>query len=326
MKVLFLPEVENLHPWYDDVYRPCVGRHDIELFDATKPVDAQLRGVQVVIDQGGSVGTREQITLAMRCGVKLWQVLGNGTDHVDLKYLKECGLAVANTPGPFSAIALAEHCMFLMLYLTKQHSTSQRKLADCIRCAPLVSELHGQTLGLVGFGASGQELARRACAFGMRVIAIDTLAPSPDLLMELRTEYIGDASRLEPLLRQADVVSLHVPLTNKTRHLINRQTLRCMKRNAILINVARGDIVDEDALWVALSESWIQGAGLDVFSREPVNPNHRLLSLENVVATPHIAGVTDATSRRRGLAVVENLDRVAQGLAPLNQVEYFDRV
>jgi len=320
MKILYLPQAGMLQPWYNDVCRPCADRHEVHLFDAKKPIDDQFKGVEVVIDQGGSVGTRELMAAAKRNGVKLWQVLGTGIDHVDLKYLNECGLTVANTPGQFSAIALAEHCMFLMLYLLKQYPVAQRNISNEIPYAPLVEELHGQTLGLVGLGASGQELARRAAAFGMRVLAIDTSPPTRDLLAELRTDYVGDASQLESLLRESDIVSLHVPLSPSTKHLINQRTLRCMKQNAILINVARGGIVDEDALWVALSEGWIRGAGLDVFSHEPVNPHHRLLTLENVVATPHIAGMTDGTSRRRGLAVVENLDRIAQGLPPLYQI------
>jgi D-3-phosphoglycerate dehydrogenase len=322
MKVLYLAQEKNsLQPWYDDVWRPCRDRHEVKLFDSAIPLDEQFNGIEAVVDQGGSAGTREQMLAAKRNGIKLWQVLGTGLDHVDLPYLRECGLVVANTPGNFSAIALAEHCLFLMLYLLKQHPATQRNIAKGIRCAPVLNELHGQTLGLVGFGASGQALARRASACGMRVVAIDVAAPRRELLAELQTEYLGDSGQLESLLRRADIVSVHVPLLPSTKHLINEQALRSMKQTAILINVARGGIVDEDALWVALSEGWIRGAGIDVFSHEPVSPDHKLLSLENVVATPHIAGVTEGTSRRRGAAVVENLDRVAQGLQPLYQVD-----
>lgn len=320
MKVLYLAQAGTLQPWFDDVCQPCIGRHEILLFDPKLPVDLQFEGVGVVVDQGGSVGTRPLMLAAKQHGVKLWQVLGTGLDHVDVDYLRECGLAAANTPGPFSAIALAEHCMHLMLFLLKQHRETQRNIAQGIRYAPLVKELNSETLGLVGLGASGQELAKRAAAFGMRIVAVDVVPPNPEKMAELGVEYLGDGSRLEALLRQSDVVSLHVPLSSSTHHLLNPQTLRCMKRNAVLINVARGGIVDEDALWVALSEGWIAGAGLDVFAQEPVDVRHRLLALDNVVATPHVAGMTDGTSRRRGQAVVENLDRIAQGLPPLHQV------
>jgi phosphoglycerate dehydrogenase-like enzyme len=320
MKVLYLSQAGTLQPWFDDVWRPCEGRHEVKLYDAAAPIDVQMEGAIVVVDQGGSVGTRELMTAAKHSGVKLWQILGTGVDHVDLHYLKECGFNVSNTPGPFSAVALAEHSIFLMLYLLKQFPCTQRNIAAGVRCAPLVEELHGQTLGLIGLGASGQELARRARAFGMCVQAIDVAPPRPELLAELQTNFLGDASKLDELLQTSDVISLHVPLLPSTNHLINRDNLRRMKKNAILINVARGGIVDEDALFVALSEGWIRGAGLDVFAQEPISPNQRLFCMDNVVVTPHIAGMTDGTSRRRGLAVVENIDRVAQGLAPLHAV------
>lgn len=321
MKVLYLSQAGTLQPWYDDVWRPCSGRHEVKLFDPAAPIAVQMEGAGVVVDQGGSVGTREHMAAARDSGVKLWQVLGTGVDHVDLPYLRECGLTVANTPGPYSAIALAEHSLFLMLYLLKQFPCTQKNIAAGVRCAPLVEELHGQTLGLVGLGASGQELARRAKAFGMRVLAIDAAPPQPELLTELQVEFLGDPSKLNDLLKESDIVSLHVPLIPSTEHMINRDNLRSMKRNALLINIARGGIVDEDALFVALTEGWIRGAGLDVFAREPVSPNHRLLKMDNVVVTNHIAGMTSGTSRRRGQAVIENIDRVAQGLAPLHVVE-----
>lgn len=320
MKVLYLAQEGTLQPWFDDIRQPCQDRHDIQLYDAKAPLDPQFAGVGVVVDQGGSVGTRPLMLAAKRNGVKLWQVLGTGLDHVDVDYLREIDLAAANTPGPFSAIALAEHCMHLMLFLLKQHRETQRNIAQRIRYAPLVRELNGQTLGLVGIGASGQELAKRAAAFGMRIVAVDVVAPSAEKMSELGVEYLGNGSQLESLLRQSDVVSLHVPMTPDTFHLLNCQTLRLMKPNAVLINVARGGVVDEEALWVALNEGWIAGAGLDVFAKEPVDVHHRLLALDNVVATPHVAGMTDGTSRRRGQAVIENIDRIAQGLPPLHKV------
>ena len=267
MKALYLPQAGTLQPWYDDVCRPCDGRHEVKLFDSKRPINEQFKGVDAVIDQGGSVGTREHMTAAKRNGIKLWQVLGTGVDHVDIQYLKECGLVVANTPGTFSAVALAEHCMYLMLFLLKQHPVAQRNIANGIRYAPLLDELHGQTLGLVGFGASGQELARRASTFGMRVIADRHFSLQSRLLAESLAPSISAMRHSsQSLLRQSDVVSLHVPLLPSTSHLINQQTLRCMKRNAILINVARGEIVDEDGAVGSVVGGWIRGAGVDVFS------------------------------------------------------------
>jgi D-3-phosphoglycerate dehydrogenase len=320
MKVLYLAQPGTLQPWYDDVKNPCLGRHIVQLYDATLPLGPQLEGAQVVVDQGGSVGTPEIMKAAAEAGVQLWQILGTGLDHVDLTYLSECGLTVANTPGPFSAIALAEHSLFLMLYLLRHFPKVQQNIARGIRCDPMADELHGQTLGIVGLGASGRELARRAHAFGMQVVAIDSLPWDPETADGLMIDFIGDASRLDEILERSDIVSLHVPLLSSTEMMINRDKLRLMKPTALLINVARGGLVDEQALADALRDRWIRGAGVDVFAVEPVATNHPLLSMDNVVITNHVAGMTSGTSRRRGLAVADNIDRVSQGERPLHVV------
>ena len=320
MKVLYLAQPGTLQPWYDDVKNPCLGRHTVQLYDATLPLGPQLESAQVVVDQGGSVGTPEIMKAAARAGVQLWQILGTGLDHVDLTCLSECGLTVANTPGPSSAIALAEHSLFLMLYLLRHFPKVQRNIARGIRCDPMADELHGQTLGIVGLGASGRELAKRANAFGMEVVAIDSVQWDPKIADGLTIDFIGDSSRLDELLERADIVSLHVPLLPSTQMMINRDKLRIMKPTALLINVARGGLVDEQALAEALQNRWIRGAGIDVFAIEPVATNHPLLGLENVVVTNHVAGMTSGTSRRRGLAVAENIDRVSQGKSPLHVV------
>lgn len=317
MKVLYLSQPNALHPWYDDVVDLSQGRHDILLFNPTLPLEDQIRDAAVVVDQGGGMGTPELMSVAKRHGVQLWQVLGTGLDHFDMRTAKECGLLVANTPGIYSALALAEHCLFLMLCLLKRYSAAGENIASQIPYAPMVQELNGKTLGLVGFGASGQELARQTVPLGLRTMAVDVAVPHAKLLSDLHTVYLGDLSQLEVLLEKSDIVSLHVPLVPQTVRMINSRSLRSMKRDAILINVARGELIDEKALWVALSEGRIAGAGLDVFTKEPVDPNHQLLSLKNVVATPHIAGMTHGTSRRRATAIVENLDRVAKGCTPL---------
>ena len=155
---------------------------------------------------------------------------------------------------------------------------------------------------------------------GMTILAIDAAPPAPEVLTELDTQFLGGPEQLESLLGQSDVVSLHVPLLPTTRHMINRETLSWMRPGALLINVARGELVDSDALVEALQSGHVGGAGLDVFYPEPVDPAHPLLQLENVVATPHLAGCTEGTVRRRGQAAVENINRLAQGLPPLYQI------
>ncbi len=320
MKVLYLSVEDMLQPCYDDFRTAVDERHEVCLYDPAKPMAEQFEGAEVVVDQGGSVGTRALIDAALSARVKLWQVLGTGVDHVDVAYFLEKGLALANTPGPFSAVALAEHAMFLMLYFAKRFDEHVRNLRSEVFYLPLSEELAGKTLGLVGLGASGQALAARAKAMGMRIAAVDAVEIPPERLDELGVEVFVDPSELETVLAQADYVSLHVPLTSKTRHMIDKRALAAMKPTAVLINVARGEIADEAALVEALHSGRIKGAGLDVFAEEPLPADHPFLQMPNVVATPHTAGQTYGTSRRRGEACAENVERIAQGLDPLYQI------
>jgi phosphoglycerate dehydrogenase-like enzyme len=185
---------------------------------------------------------------------------------------------------------------------------------------PVNDELGGLLLGIVGLGASGRELAVRARALGMRIQAVDVAPVPEEVLAELGVERFTGLEGLDELLASSDYVSLHVPLTDDTRHLIDERRLRLLKPTAALVNVARGRIVDEDALADALRERRIRGAGIDVFGQEPLEPDNPLLQLDNVVATPHTAGVTRGTSRRRSAVCVENAQRVLRGEEPLYMI------
>ncbi len=316
MKVLFIGFRDVVHPWYDDFLEAIGGKHSVELYDPEAPMAQQFRDVQVVVDQGGW-GTHEMIDAAVASGVKLWQVIGTGLNHIDVRYLLEKGVPIANTPGIFSGIALAEHAIFLMLCLAKNLDKSRKNLQSGVFYQPMNEELQGKTLGLVGFGGSARELAKRAWGLGMRVLAVDAIEVPQAAREEYQLSFFGGPEDLDILLRQSDYLSIHTPLTTKTHHLINRESLGLMKPTAVLINVARGEIVDEAALLEALQAGRIRGAGLDVFTDEPPDPSHPFLHMENVVATPHIAGGTRGTSQRRGKAAAENVHRVAQGLPPL---------
>jgi phosphoglycerate dehydrogenase-like enzyme len=320
VKILFLGTSNLLHPWYDDVLEVAAARWPIPLFDHSQPVAPQFEGLDVVIDQGGNHGTHELIDAACAVGVKLWQVLGTGLDHTDVAYILKKGIPLANTPGQFSSIALAEHALFLMLLFSKKFFESQRSVRNQVLCEPMNEELHGKTLGLLGFGASGRELALRAKVFGMRIMAIDVTDIPPSVQEQHGLAFCGKSRELPHLLAESDYLSVHVPLLTTTRHMLGGAALSAMKPNAVIINVARGGIIDEAALVEALQSGRIRGAGLDVFPQEPVDPDHPLLRLPNVVATPHVAGVTFGTSYRRAQAVVANVERVAQGLPLLYQV------
>lgn len=323
LNVLFLPHPlgrSMFKPWGEDVVAAIGPRHNLRILDYSQPLAPQFEGVGVVIDQGGSAGTREMADIA-EGKVRLWQILGTGIDHFELDYWRAKKIPVANTPGPFSAVALGECAMMFILMLARQYPITQANLKAGQMYVPMGLELEGLKLGIVGFGASGKELARRALPFGMRILAIDIRDVGADEVSEFGVGFVGKPGDLDKVLAESDIVSLHLHLNDETRHTIDARRLRLMKPSAFLINVARGALVDEAALEAALVEGRIGGAGLDAFSQEPPDVDSPIFSLPNVIATPHISGTTDGTSRRRAQASAENVDRLAAGLEPLYRVD-----
>jgi len=317
VNVLYVPMPAIREPWYEDFLSAIDSKHDVALFDPKQPVCPQFEGVDVVVDLGGSGATHERIDGAVAAGVKLWQISGTGMDHVDLQYFFDKGLPVANTPGQFSGAAMAEHALFFMLFFAKMYRKSLDHLDRGIFFLPVTEELTYCTLGLIGFGNSGRELARRAAPFGMRLLAVDPVKPSQDVIEECGVEFCGGPDEIDHVLAEADYVSVHTPLNEDTHHLIGAREFKVMKSTAVLINVARGAIVDEAALVEALRSGEIGGAGIDVFSEEPLPPDYPLLHLDNAVVTPHVGGGSRGTSIRRGQACATNVDRIAAGKGPL---------
>lgn len=232
---------------------------------------------------------------------------GVGTDNIDLGVCAARGILVLNTPDA-NKIAVAEHAMAMMLALAKRlpRYDAALRVGDWrFRDQMLSEELAGRTLAVLGFGRSGQELARRARAFDMTVVAwgrtIDRAVADP-LGVRVVAE-LGEA------LSVADFISLHTPRVHASRPLIGREEIAGMRAGAILINCARGGLVDEAALADALRAGRLAGAGIDVFDEEPPPPGHPLLSatLGNVIVTPHSAGNTREASRRMGLEMAENI-------------------
>ncbi|RLI46760.1 hypothetical protein DRO64_00440 [Candidatus Bathyarchaeota archaeon] len=173
-------------------------------------------------------------------------------------------------------------------------------------------ELENKVLGIVGFGKVGREVAKRAKALQMRILAYDPYV-SPNLMKSLGVE----PTTLEKLLEESDVVTLHVRLTDETRHMIGERELKRMKPTAILVNTSRGEIVDEKALIKALNEGWIAGAALDVFEKEPLPPDHPFLKMDNVTITPHIAGASKEVVKRSVIMIAEDVKRLLKGEKPL---------
>lgn len=299
-------------------------RHHLSIYDPTHPAEPQFRQIDVVIDFGGSMGTRAMADVSAT--VRLWQILGNGIDHFDLEYWRARGIAVANCPGEMTGLPLSELVTMFMLQLSRGWHQSQHNLRTNHMYAPFGMELERRTLGLVGFGATARRVAQRARGFGMRMIAIDVREVSDAEKSDFGMTWVRGTEYLDQLLEESNFVSLHLHLTPTTRHIIDARRLALMKSDAFLINVSRGELVDEEALVRALREQHLAGAGLDVFSKEPPGPDHPLLQFPNVVATPHIAGQTYGTSRRRAAFAAENIDRLARGETPLALIEKRDDV
>jgi phosphoglycerate dehydrogenase-like enzyme len=216
--------------------------------------------------------------------------VGVGYDAVDVKAATDHGVVVTIAPGT-NQDAVSEHCFMLILALAKNLMRQHQPIRDGKWPRPASLPLRGKMLGLVGLGRIGRSMAIKALAFGMEVMAYE---PFPD--MAFVEKHGVTLSPLEDLLRQADYVSLHLPAMEGTRALINAERLKLMKPTAFLINTARGAVVDEVALYEALRDKRIAGAGLDVLEEEPPLPNNPLLQLDNVVLTAHTAGV-DLQSR-----------------------------
>lgn len=319
LNVLFLP-LPSVDPiWQEEVVRAVAPHHALTIFDPTQPVADQFAGIEAVLDVGGSVGTREMHDAAH--DARLWQILGTGLDHVDLAYMKTKGFMIANCPGQFSSVGLAECAMMFILMLARRYQEARANFEAGVMYHPLGHELEGRVLGIIGFGSSGQELARRARPFGMRIQAIDVRPIEPAILDELQPEFLGSPAEIDRVIQASDFLSLHLHLNAETHQILDKRRIALMKPSACLINVARGALVDEAALHEALVQHRIAGAGLDVFGQEPPDPTLPVYRLPNVVVTPHVSGGTDGTARRRAAVAAENLNRLAQDLEPRYRVD-----
>jgi len=246
----------------------------------------------VVVDPGGAAGTRPMADAAT--SVQLWQIVGTGFDHFDLDYWRSKHISVANCPGIYTAVPLAECAMMFMLMLARRYPVSHRALQEGTLYQTFGRELEGCRLGLIGFGASARQLARFSLAFGMRPSAIDIRDIGQDEARDFGLEVAGKPSDLDRLLTVSDFVSLHLHLNAETRHIIDARRLGLMKPTAFLINVARGALVDEDALREALVDGGIAGAGLDAGAAPSTSVQHRLAAPGSVRPTRRRA--TDAAS------------------------------
>jgi phosphoglycerate dehydrogenase-like enzyme len=257
-------------------------------------------------------------------GLRLIQQWGAGLEGVDIAAATERKIAVANvpTPGTGNAESVAEWCVMAAIAISRRLPLAQETICTGGTWGtPLGRALMGRTAGIVGLGGIGQALASRLRPFGMRLVGLQR-RPEPALAERLGMEWVGGPERLAELLRRSDYLFLCVPLSEQTRQIIDETALAMLPSQACIINAARGGLLSTEAMLRALAEGRLIGAGLDVFEQEPLDPASPLLGRADVIATSHIAGVTDVSYRGIARGVVANIVRILAGQAPLNCVNW----
>lgn len=241
--------------------------------------------------------------------LKIVQKLGVGTDNIDSLAAARRGIAVCNVPGG-NANGVAELTIGLILDLYRKISILDRDLKAGIWSMWTYRnssyEIKDKIHGIIGFGHTGQRVAQLSNAFGASVLYYSKTRRSPEIELEYKVSYV----ELDQLLKQADIVSIHLPLTPETRNLINEEKIALMKPSAILINVSRGNVVHEGALYTALAAGKLFGAGIDVWADEPLKMDNPLLTLANVIATPHVGGGTVDAAINNFRVAFQNVRRV----------------
>jgi phosphoglycerate dehydrogenase-like enzyme len=244
--------------------------------------------------------------LSSLCAIARW---GSGYDRIDVEAATQYGVAVLTAPGA-NAEPVADCALLLMLACVRRLRTVDAAVrSGTWRRPELSGDLTGATVGVIGLGAIGQAVVRRLLGFGCRVLGSDPAA-DPPRCREMAIELLS----LTDLLAEADIITLHVPRTSATRGLIGSRELAVMRPGAIVVNTSRGEVIDEDALLDALQCGRLGGAGLDVFSHEPLPVGHPLSRIDNVVLSGHAASFTALAAQRTAESVVENLREAARGV------------
>ena len=314
LKVLFLPhpleQVNN--DWGMDLVTSIDPHHDLRIFDRTKAPEPQFENIEAVVDMGGNL-EKELAPIAANAGVKYIHASTNGLDHVEVSAILNSGMTLTHAPGELSSASLAEGAMMFILMLAHRYGDARENFAQGKIFLPMGIEVQGRKLAIVGFGNSGQQLAKRAKAFGMEVMGIDVRTIEQEVIDEIQPDFVGGSDDLDRVISECDFLSVHLHLTDETRHIIDARRIGLMKPTAFVVNVARGGLIDESALYQALLDKRIGGAGLDAFAEEPPEFELPVYQLPNVFVQPHTVSGTDGTSRKRAVFALENLNRYARG-------------
>jgi D-3-phosphoglycerate dehydrogenase / 2-oxoglutarate reductase len=305
---------------------PSFAKHSNEPFIRLQQEGIELVRVPPDISQGAFVqeaqGAQAAIVafneihdavLAQLPDLKIIAKHGVGVDNIDVDAARKHGVTVTNVPNA-NKHAVADFAFSLLLALARQIPFGNEKTKKGEWASLFGADVHQQTLGIIGLGAIGKEVARRASGFSMTVLAYD-----PYIDRTYASKNGIEAVSLEALLRQSDFVTIHIPLLTETRHLIGEKELRLMKKNAFLVNASRGGIVDESALYEALQTQQLAGAALDVFEEEPLHRSP-LFSLDSFIAMPHVAGYTPGAINTLSHTCVDQIIAVLKGKGDLVHV------
>jgi D-3-phosphoglycerate dehydrogenase / 2-oxoglutarate reductase len=303
--------IEKLKEKYDVLYDPDLWRKVPELEKAIEGADALI------------IRNQTKITPALVNKAKNLKVIGRagaGYDNIDVPSVSLAGTVVSFSPEE-NAVSVAEHVFALLLSLARKTPGADRstKNGGWERKKYHGFELLGKTLGILGLGKIGVRVALRAKAFGMRLIAHDAFLSSASLHV---TESGAELVSVDRLLAEADFLTVHLPLTKETRDFLNEAAFRKMKPTAFLVNTSRGEVISEGDLARALKEGRLAGAALDVREKEPPEKESPLHGLDNVILTPHTAGLTYEAQEKVVAAVAEDVDRVLSGLPALRFVNF----
>jgi D-3-phosphoglycerate dehydrogenase len=270
-----------------------------ELIDMVRDVDGLIVGLDMITEK------------VLRAGrnLKVVTKYGVGLDNIDLIAAKELGIKVTYTPGANSQ-SVADFTFALMLSLSR----SLNKLDKIVRSnnweKVIGTEIYGKTIGIIGTGAIGKGVAKRSVGFDLKILGYDKY-PDYNFAKSVEMKYVDK----ETLLKNADIISLHVPLTTDMEYFINTEEFKIMKDTAILINTSRGGLINEDALYIALKDNIIAGAALDAFENEPP-VNSKLLLLDNILLAPHCGASTVDATNRMGIIAAEGLISILEGKEP----------
>jgi glyoxylate reductase len=317
------PSVLISYPLPEEAIQAARAKADVDVHTETAPLDpgrliARLKGRQGLICLITDI-IDDALLAACSPTLRVVANVAVGFNNVDVVAATRRGVVVTNTPDVLTDTT-ADFAWTLLMAAARRVVEGDRYVRGGswkqwdFRLL-LGADVHGKTLGIVGFGRIGRGMARRALGFDMRVLYQDAFPADPATERDLRATRVD----LPTLLRESDFVTIHTPLLPETRHLINADTLKRMKKTAFLINASRGPVVDEAALVRAVKEGWIAGAGLDVFENEPeVHP--ALIGLDNVVLAPHIASASHDTRLKMARLAVDNCLAVLEGRSPATPV------